>query len=182
MTNTGNERRGGTAVLVAAAITMGLSAGVFYIFACAVMPALARSDDRTYVAVMRNINTVIQNPVFFLCFMGAPVLTALAGWRLRGSAGARWVWAALLSYALVLLITMAFSIPLNNALAQAGAPASLREHFEGPWVAWNVVRAVGSTVALGCLCRALLVYGRPGRSRQPTTSHAHTSSTANSHS
>ncbi|WP_373310713.1 hypothetical protein [Streptomyces alanosinicus] len=36
-----------TAVLVAATITMGLSAGVFSIFACAVMPALARSDDRT---------------------------------------------------------------------------------------------------------------------------------------
>jgi uncharacterized membrane protein len=49
MTNTGNERRGGTAVL--------------------------------------NINTVIQNPVFFLGFMGALSLTALAGWRLRGSAG-----------------------------------------------------------------------------------------------
>jgi hypothetical protein len=42
MTNTRNERGGGTAVLVAATITMGLSAP-------------ARGDDRTYVAVMRNI-------------------------------------------------------------------------------------------------------------------------------
>ncbi|MGW4563291.1 anthrone oxygenase family protein [Streptomyces sp. NPDC004561] len=74
------------------------------------------------------------------------------------------MWAALAVYALVLLVTMGFNIPLNNALASKGAPASLREHFEGPWVAWNVVRAVGSTVALGLLTRALVVYGRFGGS------------------
>ncbi|WP_324614477.1 hypothetical protein [Streptomyces sp. MMG1121] len=72
--------------------------------------------------------------------------------------------APLLSYALVLLITPAFSIPLHDALAARGEPAPLREHFEGPWVAWNVVRAVGSTVAPGFSCRALTVYG--GRVRQ----------------
>ncbi|MFF7752471.1 DUF1772 domain-containing protein [Streptomyces sp. NPDC007971] len=142
---------------------MGLIAGVFYIFACAVMPALARSDDRTYVEVMRDINVVIQNPVFLLSFMGALVLTGISAWQLRGAAPARWIWAALAAYALVFLVTMAFNIPLNNALAAKGSPASLREHFEGPWVAWNVVRAVLSTVALGCLTRALLVHGRFGR-------------------
>ncbi|MEU6090652.1 anthrone oxygenase family protein [Streptomyces sp. NPDC047085] len=156
------NRNGSTVVLSAATIAMGLIAGVFYIFACAVMPALARSDDRTYVEVMRNINTVIQNPVFFLSFMGALVLTAVSAWQLRGSPSARWIWAALASYALVFLITMAFNIPLNNALASKGNPTSLRDHFEGPWVAWNVARAVGSTVALGLLTRALLLRGRPG--------------------
>ncbi|MCZ0988925.1 DUF1772 domain-containing protein [Streptomyces diastatochromogenes] len=163
MTNT-RETRTSKAVLGAATIAMGLIAGVFYIFACAVMPALARSDDRTYVEVMRNINVVIQNPVFFLGFMGALALTAVSAWQLRGAACARWVWAALAAYALVFLVTMAFNIPLNNALAAKGDPSTLRKHFEGPWVAWNVVRAVGSTVALGLLTRALLVHGRFGRS------------------
>lgn len=162
MTNTTHTRYG-AAVLIAATVATGLSAGVFYIFACAVMPALARSDDRTYVEVMRNINTVIQNPVFFLSFMGALLLTGLSAWHLRGTPCARWLRAALLSYAVVLLITMTFNIPLNNALAAKGDPSVLRAHFEGPWVAWNVVRALGSTLALGLLTRALMLYGRAGR-------------------
>ncbi|MEU5533769.1 anthrone oxygenase family protein [Streptomyces sp. NPDC020362] len=158
------EARSSTLVLGAATVAMGLIAGVFYIFACAVMPALTRSDDRTYVEVMRNINTVIQNPVFFLSFMGALVLTGISAWQLRGSAAARWVWAALVAYALVFLVTVAFNIPLNNALAAKGDPSALRQHFEGPWVAWNVLRAVGSTTALALLIRALLVHGRVSRS------------------
>lgn len=128
------------------------------------MPALARSDDRTYAEVMRNINTVIQNPVFFLSFMGALVLTAASAWQLRGSASARWVRAALLTYTLVFLVTMAFNIPLNNALTTKGDPTILRDHFEGPWVAWNVARAVLSTVAVALLTRALLLHGRFSRS------------------
>ncbi|MER6275424.1 anthrone oxygenase family protein [Streptomyces sp900105245] len=151
--------RAGRTVLGAATVAMGLIAGVFYAFACAVMPALARADDRTYVAVMRDINDVIQNPVFFLSFLGALVLTAVSAWQLRGSAGGRWAGAALVAYTLAFLVTVAFSVPLNDALAGGGTPASLREHFEGPWVAWNVVRTVLSTVALGCLARALLRMG-----------------------
>ncbi|MEU1404472.1 anthrone oxygenase family protein [Streptomyces sp. NPDC005728] len=144
-------------ILGAATVAMGLIAGVFYVFACAVMPALARSDDRTYVAVMRDINDVIQNPVFFLSFLGALVLTGVSAWHLRGSASGRWVWAALAAYALAFLVTLAFNIPLNNALAGKGTPASLREHFEGPWVTWNVVRTALSTAALACLTRALML-------------------------
>ncbi|MFF8864679.1 DUF1772 domain-containing protein [Streptomyces sp. NPDC015139] len=159
--------RAGRTVLGAATVAMGLIAGVFYAFACAVMPALARADDRTYVAVMRDINDVIQNPVFFLSFMGALVLTAVSAWQLRGSAGGRWAGAALVAYTLAFLVTVAFSIPLNDALAGGGTPASLREHFEGPWVAWNVVRAVLSTVALGCLARALLRTGAAARAGAP---------------
>ena len=139
---------------------MGLIAGVFYIFACCVMPALARSDDRVYVEVMRNINDVIQNPVFFLSFMGALLLTAVSSWQLRGQPYRWWVWAALAAYALGFLTTMAFNIPLNDDLANMTDPTAAREHFEDPWVAWNVVRAGLSTVALGCLARALVLYGR----------------------
>jgi uncharacterized membrane protein len=146
-------------VLGAATVAMGLIAGVFYIFACCIMPALARSDDRVYVEVMRNINGVIQNPVFFLSFMGALLLTGLSSWQLRGEPYRWWVWAALAAYALGFLTTMAFNIPLNNDLANTADPTAAREHFENAWVAWNVVRAVLSTVAVGCLGRALVLYG-----------------------
>jgi len=146
-------------VLGAATVAMGLIAGVFYIFACCVMPALARSDDRVYVEVMRNINDVIQNPVFFLSFIGALLLTGVSSWQLRGQPYRWWVWAALAAYALTFLTTVAFNIPLNNDLANMTDPTAARDHFEDKWVAWNVVRAVLSTVALGCLGRALVLYG-----------------------
>ncbi|MFJ9536507.1 DUF1772 domain-containing protein [Streptomyces sp. NPDC101225] len=150
-------------VLGAATVAMGLIAGVYYIFACCVMPALARSDDRVYVEVMRDINDVIQNPVFLLGFLGAPLLTAVSAWQLRGLPHRRWVWAGLAACALGLLTTLAVSIPLNDALARTADPAAARAHFEDPWVAWNVVRAVLSTAALGCLARALFLHGRVTR-------------------
>ncbi|NUP63576.1 MAG: DUF1772 domain-containing protein [Nonomuraea sp.] len=147
-------------VLGAATVAMGLIAGVYYIFACCVMPALARSDDRVYVEVMRNINDVIQNPVFFLSFLGALLLTAVSAWQLRGQPHRWWVWAGLAAYALGFLTTIAVNIPLNNDLSHMTDPTTARAHFENRWVAWNAVRAVLSTAALVCLTRALVLHGR----------------------
>ncbi|MGH3083581.1 MAG: hypothetical protein ACRDNP_05880 [Gaiellaceae bacterium] len=42
------------------------------------MPGLDRAGDRTLVDAMQQINEAIQNPVFVLSFMGAPLLTAAA--------------------------------------------------------------------------------------------------------
>jgi uncharacterized membrane protein len=168
MTDNSTGRRDTAAgVLGAATVATGLIAGVFYIFACAVMPALARSDDRVFIEVMRNINDVIQNPVFFLGFLGAPALTAVSARRYRGAPNRWWVFTALAACALVLLISVVVNLPLNNGLADAGDPAriadpaAVRDRFEGTWVAWNVVRALLSTLAPACLARALFLCRRP---------------------
>ncbi|WP_055417196.1 hypothetical protein [Streptomyces pactum] len=117
------------AVLLAATVAAGSVAGTFCAFAHAVLPAPARSDDRVYVDVMRDVNDVIQNPVFlcFLCFLGALVLACLAGWQLRRMPGRRWVRAGAPAYALASLVTAGAGVPLNDALARAGDPAVLRE-------------------------------------------------------
>lgn len=172
-TTESNKGRRSTAggVLVAATVVTGLVAGLFYAYANNVMPALARSDDRVYIEVIQNINDVIQNPVFLLSFNGALLLTAFSAWQLRGSPRVRvWVFAALVVYALAFLVTVVFNIPLNNEIMDAGNPATtadpaaVRERFEDPWVAWNVVRAVLHVVAFGLLTQALVLYGRHGRS------------------
>src|SRR6266540_3801200 len=67
------------ASLVAAALTMGLMAGLFYAYACSVMLGLRRADDRTFVDGMQRINVAILNGWFFASFLGALLLTALAG-------------------------------------------------------------------------------------------------------
>ncbi|MFJ6465636.1 hypothetical protein ACIQM0_32200 [Streptomyces sp. NPDC091387] len=48
-------------VLGGAAVATGLVAGTFHVFACAVVPALGRSGDRTFIEVMRNINDVMTS-------------------------------------------------------------------------------------------------------------------------
>ncbi|MFF1676046.1 anthrone oxygenase family protein [Streptomyces sp. NPDC058256] len=169
MTDNSSTGRRTTAggVLVAATVAMGLIAGVFYIYACNIMPSLSRSDDRVFIEVMQNINDQIQNPVFFLSFLGALLLAAVAAWQSRRSPHRWWVFAGLVAYALVFLVTVAVNIPLNDELMDAGDPAKIadpaavREEFEDPWVAWNVVRALLSTLALACLARALLLYRGP---------------------
>jgi uncharacterized membrane protein len=151
---------------------MGLIAGVFYAYAVSVMPGPDRANDRTLVDGMQQINEAIENPVFFLSFLGAPVLTAAAAimqWRAGAEQITRWIVAALVLYGVAFIVTGAFNIPLDDDLANAGDPArivdlaAVRDDFYAPWVAWNVVRTVASTAAFGCLVDALVLHGRRGR-------------------
>ncbi len=152
-------------LLTAATILTGLIAGLLFGFACAVMPGLLRTDDRTFVVVMQSINRAIVNGWFLVCFLGAPVVLIAAGVaRLVGGGGPWWPIAAaiglsVLSYA----ITGTVNLPLNNALDAAGDPsgssdpATARGAFERRWVRWNSARALASAAAFGCCAVALLV-------------------------
>ena len=161
-------------VLGLAMIATGLSAGLLYSYACSVLPGLAHTSDRTFIDAMQQINKAIQNPVFFATFFGALVLTAVAAVqqrRLGPGATTRWAVTALVLYALALLVTVVASVPLNDHLAAAGDPAriadpaAVRDHFQAPWIAWNLARTALATAALGCLGRALVLHGRRGRVR-----------------
>ncbi|MFF8839220.1 DUF1772 domain-containing protein [Streptomyces sp. NPDC015130] len=149
--------KGAGAVLGAATVATGLVAGLLFAYACSVMPALARSDDRVFVEVMRNINEVIQNPVFLTAFLGAPVLTGAAAWLHRATRARAWTLAGFVLCVAVLLVTTAGNVPLNEALATTSDPAAARSAFEDTWVAWNTVRTVLSAAALVCLLRATAV-------------------------
>ncbi|WP_354640048.1 DUF1772 domain-containing protein [Kitasatospora camelliae] len=160
--------------LVAAVIATGLSAGLFYAYACSVMPGLGRADDRTFVEAMQRINVAILNGWFMLSFLGALVLIVAAG-VLHLGAGARsalpWIAVAAVLYLAMLVITGVVNVPLNDRLAAAGSSdsgmdlAAVRADFEAVWVRWNVVRAVVSTAAFGFLTWALVAAGRAtGRS------------------
>jgi uncharacterized membrane protein len=159
-------------LLVPATAGTGLLAGLFYGWACSVMPGLGRADDRAFVESMQQMNEAIQNPVFFATFLGAPALVAgaLVSARRAGSREVvRWIAAALVLHAIALGVTFAFNIPLNDELMNAGDPggiadlARVREDFERPWVAWNIVRTLGVTASFGCLLRALFVHAREAR-------------------
>jgi uncharacterized membrane protein len=145
-----------TVVLVAALAAAGLLAGLFYAYACSVLPGLARADDRTFVVAMRGINVAIVNPVFLLTFLGAPLLAGVAIFLVPGPPRP-WVLAGFACLVVVLVLTGALNVPLNAALESGGDDfAAARAHFEAAWVRWNVLRAVVSTAGFGCLVAAVL--------------------------
>jgi uncharacterized membrane protein len=156
------------AALVAATMTTGLMAGVFGLYAHTIMPGLHRTDDRTFVGAFQALDRAIINPLFMLWFFGALAFSGAAAALLGGErAVLPWIVVALVLYLAVCVITMAVHLPLNDAIKAAGDPeritdlAAVRERFdESRWVAWNVVRAVLSAAALGCLAWALVQYGR----------------------
>lgn len=164
------------ATLVAATLAMGMLAGLFYAFTVSVMPGLARTDGRTFVDAMQQMNVAILNPWFFLSYLGAPVLTIVAA-ALHLRAGWRtvlpWIAAAFVLYGVVFVITAGVNVPLLDALDAAGPPdqiadlAQVRDRFEASWVRWNIARAVASTAAFGCLTWALVLYGRQQQRRDP---------------
>jgi uncharacterized membrane protein len=157
------------AALTAATMTTGLMAGVFGLYAHAIMPGLGETDDRTFVGAFQAVDRAIINPLFMLWFVGALAFSALAAALHLGDAPSvlPWIAAALVLYAVVFAITIAVHVPLNDALKAAGDPdriadlAAVRERFDAPrWTRWNIVRAIATTAAFGCLTWGLVQYGR----------------------
>ncbi|WP_229848455.1 anthrone oxygenase family protein [Streptomyces melanogenes] len=156
-------------LLGAAALAMGLMAGLFFAFDVSVMPGLAKTDDRTYATAMQNFNSVIDGSgPFVLVFVGALAVTAWAAFRAfrKGQrAMGQWLLAAALCYTAVLALTMGINIPLNNKLADLGHPGpatdySVIEDFKGTWETANIFRTLLCLTALGGIVRALLLHGR----------------------
>ena len=155
--------------LTAAVVTTGLMAGLFFAFTTAVMPALRRSGDRTFVEAMNKINADIVNGWFLLCFLGALALSVLATLAYLPSAGRTalpWVAAGAVLYLAVIVITGAINVPLNNELAKTAGTASLtelataRQHFESRWVTWNTARTLLNLASFACLVIALTIPAR----------------------
>jgi uncharacterized membrane protein len=154
--------------LLGATITMGLVSGVFVLYAHTIMPGLKETDDRTFVTAFQSIDRAIINPWFMAGgFLGALLFTLAAAIAHLGRGALPWVVAALVLYVIAFVITIVVNVPLNDAIKAAGDPdrirdlAAVRDRFnEARWAGWNLVRAVTSTAAFGCLAWALVLYGR----------------------
>lgn len=154
-------------VLVLATIVMGAMAGVFGLYSNSIMPGLAKTDDRTFVGAFQQLDRAIINPVFMAFFLGALLLSGLAGALHLGESGRDllpWIAAAFVLYLAVVIITVRINVPLNDALKAAGDPdeiadlAKVRRDFdEARWRAFNWVRVVLTMAAFALLCVALLL-------------------------
>ncbi|MFH8616120.1 DUF1772 domain-containing protein [Streptomyces sp. NPDC017979] len=152
--------------LLVATGSTGLVAGIVLAYANSVMPGLAKADDRTFVDAAQRLNTAIHNPLFMAVSNAALLCTALAA-GLHLPADHRdvlpWTGAALVLYAVTLVVTLAVNVPLNHALIAAGDPdgvpdlAAVRERFEARWNRMNALRTATTVAAFCCLLGALAV-------------------------
>ncbi len=155
------------AALLAATITTGMMAGIFGIYANAIMPGLAKTDDKTFVGSFQAMDRAIVNPLFLMLgFLGSLVFTLLAGLLQLGEKALPWIAVAFVLYLGTVIITFAVNLPLNDAIKAAGDPntidvAAAREAFnETRWRTFNLARVALNTVAFGLLTWALYLTGK----------------------
>lgn len=155
------------ASLLAATMTTGLVAGVYGSYANAFMPGLAKTDDKTFVGAFQAVDRAILNPLFLgLGFVGALLLTGLAGLLSLKEKALPWIAVAFVLYLITMILTIAVNVPLNDALKAAGDPntidvAAARAAFdESKWRAFNLARTLMATVSFGLLGWALYLTGK----------------------
>jgi uncharacterized membrane protein len=146
-----------------AALGCGLIAGVFFAFSTFVMKALASLPPAQGIAAMQSINVAVINPWFLGAFLGTAMLCAALGiasllsWH-RPGAGYLLVGSALYLFGTV-LVTRAFNVPQNAALAIADPTSANAAHlwseYVVSWTTWNHVRAVAAFAAGASLFFAL---------------------------
>ena len=150
------------ALILLASLGCGLMAGLFFVFSVAVMKAFARLPSSEGIAAMQSVNVAIINPIFLTAFLGTAavcilvIIASLLNWR---ESGAVYLILGSVLYLIgTFLVTIAFNVPKNNALA-AVSPAdpgstSLWVNYLDKWTAWNHVRTIAALSAM-----ALLVIG-----------------------
>ncbi len=145
-----------TVLLWFSAIACGLLAGLYFSFSAFVMAALGRIETPAGIAAMNSINTVILRSLFMPLFLGSSLValvlagTALFQWQQPGSVA---VLAAGAIYVIGMFVcTMAFNVPLNNALMAvdpvSAEAADVWARYLRDWTFWNHVRTIASTVAM----------------------------------
>jgi uncharacterized membrane protein len=119
-------------ILVLAALSTALMAGLFYSYSCSVNPGLVRLGDKEYLMAMQSINRAILNPAFFSAFIGSLVLLPLSAYLNYNPQSVRFwlLCVAACTYAIGLFgVTMFGNVPLNEMLDKFSISASSIEEI-----------------------------------------------------
>jgi uncharacterized membrane protein len=154
-------------ILVTTVTCAALMAGLFYSYSCSVVLALRSLPDTNYIMAMQSINKAIQNPIFFIGFLGTLLLLPFNTYLNYSQPIPVKFWLFLAATILYLLgvfcVTVFGNIPLNNALekfnllnASGEAIKLQRTSFEERWNNLNTIRTFASILSLilliiGCI-------------------------------
>lgn len=145
------------------ALGCGLIAGVFFAFSTFVMGALARIQPAQGIAAMQSINITAIDPLFMGLLFGTAatcLFLAVSSVLKLHQPGAVYLLVGSLLYLIgTVLVTIAFNVPLNDALAKVNPNsiegASLWARYLTNWTFWNHVRTVAALAAATLLTLAL---------------------------
>lgn len=146
-----------------AVLGCGLIAGVFFAFSTFVMPALAKLEPAQGIAAMQSINIKAINPWFMTVLFATAVvclfLAIFSPLRWHHPTSIYLLIGSLFYIVGAVGITIAFNVPLNDALAKV-APnstegAELWARYLITWTLWNHVRTVAALISTALLAIAL---------------------------
>lgn len=150
-----------------AILLTGLLAGLFYGYDCSVVKGLGNLPNEAYLQSFQSINNAIQNPYFFISFMGSLFVLPIACWLSYYNPNATTFY-LLLSATLVYFIgvfgvTVFYNVPLNEQLANFSIStatesklSAMRVVFENSWNKYHTTRTVASIVAFSLTILSLL--------------------------
>ena len=152
------------AVTISAIAGSGVVAGIFFAFSTFVMKALSQMPVSAGIVAMQRINVTVINPLFMLVFLGTPVASlylAIVGVTDLSEPGSAYLLAGSAVHIVgSLLVTMAFNVPRNDALAtvdpESAEAASVWSKYIREWTAWNHMRTVAALAAAVLLTIALV--------------------------
>jgi uncharacterized membrane protein len=144
-------------ILVLAGTLTALVTGLYFGYSVSVNGGLHRLNDSEYVKAMQSINAVIQNPLFFVSFIGPVILLPLAAFLHRDANSIQFS-LLLASSALYIAgsfaLTLVGNVPLNQRLAKFDASKAsgneivqARAGFEKPWNRLHAIRTIASIAA-----------------------------------
>ena len=153
--------------LFAATLLIGLTAGLCFTWGNAVTPGIGQLDDLGYLQAFQKMNRSIENPLFFVVFLGSLLVGTAAVFNSWGASAIhfRLVLIAVILYFLgVIVITVVGNVPLNQILDKTDLASSsleelraLREKFENPWNRFHGIRVVSGIVSFGLLIIAGII-------------------------
>jgi uncharacterized membrane protein len=147
-------------------IGCALIAGVFFAFSTFVMNALSRLPPAQGIAAMQSINITAINPLFMTALFGTAatcLLLSVSTLSKLFQPDAVYLLIGSLLYLIGTVgVTIAFNVPLNNALAIADPSSTestnLWAKYLTDWTFWNHVRTVAALIAAALFMLAKPLY------------------------
>ena len=147
-------------------IGCALIAGVFFAFSTFVMNALSRLQPAQGIAAMQSINITAINPLFMTALFGTAatcLLLSVSTLSKLSQPDAVYLLGGSLLYLIGAVgVTIAFNVPLNNALAIADPTSTQGENlwakYLTDWTFWNHVRTVAALIAATLFMLAKSLY------------------------
>ena len=150
-------------LMLITAIGSGVTGGIFYAFSTFVMKALGEQPPVGGIATMQSINITVINPLFMIAFLGTGIacilitIFMLLNWHQPGTI--YWLIGSLLYVIGTVGVTIAFNVPLNDALAVI-TPNSIEgmtlwKRYLTDWTFWNHVRTAAAILATALLTISL---------------------------